>query len=57
LAVHFFVAQLMYVVDIAALVGTLDDPHALGGSLSSLTDEIVRFSTAGLAAFAPGTNA
>ncbi|MCU0254575.1 MAG: TetR/AcrR family transcriptional regulator [Acidobacteria bacterium] len=57
LAVHFFVAQLMYVVDIAALAGALDDPHALGGSLASLTDEIVRFSTAGLSAFAPGTNA
>jgi len=57
LAVHCFVAQLMYVVDIASLVGTVDGHPALGGSLASLTDEIVRFSTAGLAAFAPGKNA
>ena len=57
LAVHFFVAQLMYVTDIASLVGTLDDPHTPRGSLASLTDEIVRFSTAGLAAYAPGANA
>jgi AcrR family transcriptional regulator len=57
LAAHFFVAQLMYLVDMASLVGTLDGRHALGGSFESLTDEIVRFSTAGLAAFALGKNA
>lgn len=55
--VHFFVAQLMYVVDLASLVGTLDTRHALGSPFSSLADEIVRFTTAGLAAYAPGTNA
>jgi AcrR family transcriptional regulator len=57
LAVHFFVAQLMYVVDIASLAGTLDDPHALCGSLATLADDIVRFSTAGLTAYAPGKTA
>lgn len=57
LAAHFVVAQLMYVVDMASLVGTLDGRHALGTSFSSLADDIVRFSTAGLAAYAPGKNA
>jgi len=57
LVAHLFVAQLMYVVDIASLADTFDESHALGGSLASLTDDIVRFSTAGLAAYAPGKNA
>ncbi len=57
LVAHFFVAQLMYIVDMAELVGTLDGRHALGSSFEALVDEIVRFSTAGLAAYAPGKTA
>lgn len=57
LSAHSFVAQLMHVIDIASLYQTLDTRQTFGRSFDDIVAHIVRFSCAGLSAYASGRTA